>query len=35
VYVDRDEESAKDLRRIKKKSYHWYKSVIETNGKSL
>ncbi|PFJ08484.1 aryl-phospho-beta-D-glucosidase [Bacillus cereus] len=35
VYVDRDEESAKDLRRIKKKSYHWYKNVIETKGKSL
>jgi 6-phospho-beta-glucosidase len=35
VYVDRDEESAKDLRRIKKKSYHWYKNVIATKGKSL
>ncbi|OIJ22077.1 aryl-phospho-beta-D-glucosidase [Anaerobacillus alkalidiazotrophicus] len=35
VYVDRDEEDEKELRRIKKKSYHWYKVVIETNGESL
>ncbi|OIJ16642.1 aryl-phospho-beta-D-glucosidase [Anaerobacillus alkalilacustris] len=35
VYVDRDEEDEKELRRIKKKSYHWYKEVIETNGESL
>ncbi|WP_312096553.1 glycoside hydrolase family 1 protein [Niallia sp.] len=35
VYVDRDEDSAKDLRRIKKKSFDWYKHVIETNGESL
>ncbi|MDF2558098.1 MAG: glycoside hydrolase family 1 protein [Bacillales bacterium] len=32
VYVNRDEESEKDLRRIKKKSFYWYKKVIETNG---
>lgn len=35
VYVNRDEESEKDLRRIKKKSFYWYKKVIETNGKEL
>lgn len=35
VYVNQDEEGGKDLRRIKKKSYHWYKEVIETNGENL
>lgn len=35
VYVNRDEDSEKDLRRIKKKSFYWYKQVIETNGDSL
>lgn len=35
VYVNRDEYSEKDLRRIKKSSYYWYKKVIETNGKEI
>ncbi|WP_077623621.1 glycoside hydrolase family 1 protein [Sediminibacillus massiliensis] len=35
VYVNRDEESEKDLRRIKKKSFDWYKETIETNGEKL
>lgn len=35
VYVNRDEESEKDLRRIKKKSFYWYKKVIETNGEEI
>ncbi|SEO26368.1 6-phospho-beta-glucosidase [Amphibacillus marinus] len=35
VYVNRDEDDAKDLRRIKKKSYYWYQQVIETNGEEL
>ncbi|MEI2394753.1 MULTISPECIES: glycoside hydrolase family 1 protein [Paenibacillus] len=35
VYVDRDETDAKELRRIKKESYYWYKQVIETNGEEL
>ena len=35
VYVDRDENDEKDLRRIKKKSFHWYKNVIKTNGQQL
>ncbi|MGL5379539.1 glycoside hydrolase family 1 protein [Clostridium sp.] len=35
VYVDRDEESAKDLKRIKKKSFYWYKDVIKENGRNL
>lgn len=35
VYVNRDEDSEKDLRRIKKQSYYWYQNVIKTNGKEL
>ncbi|WP_066188880.1 glycoside hydrolase family 1 protein [Gracilibacillus timonensis] len=35
VYIDRDEEREKELRRIKKKSYYWYQQVIESNGESL
>ncbi|WP_416147412.1 glycoside hydrolase family 1 protein [Salipaludibacillus sp. HK11] len=35
VYVDRDEDGPKELRRIKKKSYHWYSKVISTNGENL
>ncbi len=35
VYVDRDEESEKELKRYKKDSFYWYKQVIETNGENL
>ncbi|SFQ40746.1 glycoside hydrolase family 1 protein [Salibacterium halotolerans] len=35
IYINRDEDSEKDLRRIKKKSFYWYKSVIENNGENL
>ncbi len=35
VYVDRDEESEKELKRYKKDSFYWYKKVIESNGKDL
>ena len=35
VYVNQHEEGNHDLRRIKKKSYDWYKEVIETNGSKL
>ena len=35
VYVDRDENDEKDLRRIKKKSFYWYKDVISSNGENL
>lgn len=31
VYVDRDEESEKELKRYKKDSFYWYKEVIATN----
>ena len=38
VYVDRDENddnNQKDLKRIKKNSFYWYKNVISTNGEEL
>lgn len=35
VYVNRDEFDLKDLRRIRKKSFYWYKKVIASNGKDL
>ncbi|MCF6097597.1 glycoside hydrolase family 1 protein [Thermovorax subterraneus] len=35
IYVNRDEFDLKDLRRIKKKSFYWYKNVIATNGEEL
>lgn len=35
VYVDRDDDENGDFKRIPKKSYHWYKHVIETNGAEL
>lgn len=35
IYVDRDEFDLKDLRRIRKKSFYWYKNVIATNGQEL
>jgi len=34
VYVDRDEEKG-TLNRTCKKSFYWYKHIIETNGKDL
>ena len=35
VYIDRDEKEIKELKRIKKKSFYWYKKVIETSGEEL
>lgn len=35
VYVDRDEESEKELKRYKKDSFYWYQKVIENNGENL
>ncbi len=32
IYVDRDEESEKELKRYKKDSFYWYKEVIKNNG---
>jgi len=35
VYVDQDDEGNGTLRRIKKKSFDWYKQVIASNGETL
>jgi len=35
VYVNQHEEGEHDLRRMKKKSFYWYKEIIESNGKNL
>lgn len=35
IYVNRDEFDLRDLRRIRKKSFFWYKKVIETNGEEI
>lgn len=35
VYVNRTNHDLKDLRRIPKKSYAWFKQVIATNGENL
>ncbi|WP_208558927.1 glycoside hydrolase family 1 protein [Marinilactibacillus kalidii] len=35
IYVDRHDDGSGSLDRYKKKSFNWYKEVIETNGESL
>ncbi|WP_416325394.1 glycoside hydrolase family 1 protein [[Eubacterium] hominis] len=35
VYINRDDFNTRDLARIKKDSFYWYKEVIQTNGKKL
>lgn len=35
IYVNRDEHDIKDLSRIKKDSFYWYKKVIASNGEDL
>lgn len=35
IYVDMDDKGNGSLKRIPKKSYGWYKQVIETNGACL
>ncbi|WP_433707044.1 6-phospho-beta-glucosidase [Paenibacillus illinoisensis] len=32
IYVDRNNDGTGSLRRVKKKSFHWYKDVIATRG---
>ncbi|OYQ65959.1 6-phospho-beta-glucosidase [Aerococcus sp. 1KP-2016] len=34
IYVDRQDDGSGDLSRSKKKSFGWYKEVIETNGQA-
>ncbi|NLL31492.1 MAG: glycoside hydrolase family 1 protein [Clostridiales bacterium] len=35
IYVDRHDDGRGTLERYKKKSFYWYKKVIETNGENL
>ncbi len=35
IYVDRDEFDLKEMRRIPKDSFFWYKKVIKSNGEDL
>jgi 6-phospho-beta-glucosidase len=35
IYVDRHDDGSGTLKRYKKKSFYWYKKVIETNGGNL
>ncbi len=35
VYVDKNDDGTGTLNRSKKKSYEWYKKVIQTNGQEL
>ncbi|WP_066320011.1 6-phospho-beta-glucosidase [Bacillus sp. FJAT-29814] len=35
IYVDRDNEGSGSLKRLKKKSFGWYKQVIASNGENL
>jgi 6-phospho-beta-glucosidase len=35
VYVNRDETDPKDLRRVRKRSFYWYRDVIRTNGENV
>jgi 6-phospho-beta-glucosidase len=35
IYVDKDNEGKGTLARSRKKSFYWYKNVIETNGEQL
>ena len=34
IYVNRDNFDLKDMKRYKKKSFYWYKKLIESNGKN-
>lgn len=35
IYVDRDNQGQGTNKRYRKKSFHWYKKVIESNGETL
>lgn len=35
IYIDKDDNGNGTLKRTKKKSFNWYKKVIETNGNEL
>ncbi len=35
IYMDKDNDGKGTLKRSKKKSFYWYKKVIESNGADL
>ena len=35
IYVNRDNDNLKDMNRYKKKSFEWYKNVIQSNGGTI
>ena len=35
IYVDRNDDGTGTLERYRKKSFYWYKKVIESNGEQL
>lgn len=35
IYVDKHDDGTGSLRRLRKKSFHWYKKVIASNGEEL
>ena len=35
IYVDKKDDGSGTIKRYKKKSYDWYKKVIESNGECL
>lgn len=35
IYVDKQNDGSGSMKRLKKESFHYYKSIIETNGASL
>ena len=35
VYVNRTNHDLKDMKRVSKKSYHWLKQVIHSNGQEM
>ncbi|NMB18639.1 MAG: 6-phospho-beta-glucosidase [Erysipelothrix sp.] len=35
IYVDRHDDGSGSFKRMKKKSFYWYKNVIESNGEEL
>ena len=35
IYVDKHDDGTGTMKRMKKKSFNWYKKVIESNGEIL
>ena len=35
IYVDKDNDGNGDMSRSRKKSFYWYKNVIQTNGEEV